>query len=45
MSFEIVDTTIPDIQAALEAGEITSKQLVLMYYERIADHDKNSTDD
>lgn len=41
MSFEIVEATIPDIQAALEAGEITSKQLVLMYYERIADHDKN----
>jgi amidase len=41
MSFEIVEATIPNIQAALEAGEITSKQLVLMYYERIADHDKN----
>ncbi|HBS47187.1 MAG TPA: amidase [Paenibacillus sp.] len=41
MSFEIVEATIPEIQAALEAGEITSKQLVLMYYERIADHDKN----
>lgn len=41
MSFEIVEATIPEIQAALESGEITSKQLVLMYYERIADHDKN----
>ncbi|WP_449599459.1 amidase family protein [Paenibacillus sp. Marseille-Q9583] len=41
MSFEIVEATIPEIQAALEAGELTSKQLVLMYYERIADHDKN----
>ncbi|MEK4296235.1 amidase family protein [Paenibacillus sp. FSL R5-0914] len=41
MSFEIVEVTIPEIQAALEAGELTSKQLVLMYYERIADHDKN----
>jgi len=41
MSFEIVEATIPETQAALEAGELTSKQLVLMYYERIADHDKN----
>ncbi|WP_310831507.1 amidase family protein [Paenibacillus pedocola] len=41
MSFEIVEATIPEIQAALAAGEITSKELVLMYYERIADHDKN----
>lgn len=41
MSFEIVEATIPEIQAALETGEITSKQLVLMYFERIANHDKN----
>ena len=41
MSFEIVEATITDIQAALDAGETTSKQLVLMYLERIADHDKN----
>ncbi|MDH6371977.1 amidase [Paenibacillus sp. PastF-3] len=41
MSFELVEATVPEIQAALESGEITSKQLVLMYYERIADHDKN----
>ncbi|WP_410513615.1 amidase family protein [Paenibacillus sp. BR2-3] len=41
MSFEIVEATITDIQAALDSGEITSRQLVLMYLERIADHDKN----
>ncbi len=41
MSFEIVEATITEIQAAMESGEITSKQLVLMYFERIADHDKN----
>ncbi|UQZ34958.1 amidase [Paenibacillus sp. PK3_47] len=41
MAFEIVEATIPEIQAALAAGEITSRQLVLKYYERIADHDKN----
>lgn len=41
MSFEIVEATLSDIQAALDSGEITSRQLVLMYLERIADHDKN----
>ncbi|MEK3673939.1 MULTISPECIES: amidase family protein [unclassified Paenibacillus] len=41
MSFEIVEATLPEIQAALDSGEITSRQLVLMYLERIADHDKN----
>lgn len=41
MSFEIVEATITEIQDALESGTITSRQLVLMYYERIADHDKN----
>ncbi|ASA25943.1 amidase family protein [Paenibacillus donghaensis] len=40
MSFEIIEATITEIQAALETGEITSRQLVLMYLERIADHDK-----
>ncbi|WP_379132086.1 amidase family protein [Paenibacillus sp. sgz500958] len=41
MSFEIVEATIADIQAALDSGEITSKQLILMYFERITNHDKN----
>ena len=41
MSFEIVEATISDIQAALESGEITSRGLVLAYLERIVDHDKN----
>lgn len=41
MSFEIVEATLSDIQAALDSGEITSRQLILMYLERIADHDKN----
>ncbi|QWU17096.1 amidase [Paenibacillus sophorae] len=41
MAFEIVETTIAKIQAALDSGEITSRQLLLMYLERIADHDKN----
>lgn len=41
MSFEIVEATISDIQAALESGDITSRNLVLMYLDRIAHHDKN----
>ncbi|SEU02471.1 amidase family protein [Paenibacillus sp. NFR01] len=41
MSFELIDATIPEIQAALESGELTSRQLVLMYLERIAEHDKS----
>lgn len=41
MPFEIVEATIPEIQSLLDTGEITSKQLVLMYLERIAEHDKN----
>ncbi|MFD0679250.1 MULTISPECIES: amidase family protein [unclassified Paenibacillus] len=40
MSFEIVEATIPDIQAALDSGEMTSKGLVLMYLDRIANIDK-----
>jgi amidase len=40
MSFEIVEATIGDIQAAFLSGELTSKRLVLMYLDRIADHDK-----
>ncbi|MBP3961216.1 amidase family protein [Paenibacillus lignilyticus] len=41
MSIEIVEATIADIQAAMEQGDITSRELVLLYMERIADHDKN----
>lgn len=41
MGFEIIEATILDIQSALESGEITSKNLVLMYLDRIANHDKN----
>ncbi len=41
MGFELVEATIPQIQAAMESGELTAKQLVLMYYQRIAEHDKN----
>ncbi|MFX3633096.1 MAG: amidase family protein [Candidatus Pristimantibacillus sp.] len=41
MSFELVEATIPNIQAALASGELTSKQLVLSYLARIASHDKS----
>ncbi len=41
MGFELVEATIPQIQAAMESGELTAKQLVLLYYQRIAEHDKN----
>ncbi|WP_339208659.1 amidase family protein [Paenibacillus sp. FSL K6-3182] len=38
---EIVEATISSIQAALESGEITSRELVLFYFDRIAAHDKD----
>lgn len=41
MSFEVVEATITSMQAALAAGEITSRELVLIYLDRIATHDKN----
>ncbi|WP_040949898.1 amidase family protein [Gorillibacterium massiliense] len=41
MTFNLVEATIGDIQTALESGEITSYQLVLIYLERIARHDKS----
>lgn len=41
MSFEIVEATISGIQSAMDNGTLTSRELVLMYLERIAEHDKN----
>ncbi|WP_141505767.1 amidase family protein [Paenibacillus luteus] len=38
---DIVEATISSVQEALEAGELTSRELVLMYFERIAAHDKD----
>ncbi|WP_170318252.1 amidase family protein [Paenibacillus thalictri] len=40
MHFHIEEATIRDIQAAFESGGLTSRQLTLMYMERIADYDK-----
>jgi amidase len=38
---DIVEATISSVQEAMEAGELTSRALVLMYFERIAAHDKD----
>lgn len=40
MPFILEESTIADINSALMSGEITSKELVMMYLERIADLDK-----
>jgi amidase len=40
MSFIIEEATITTMQEAMESGELTSKQLVLLYLERIANYDK-----
>ncbi|MCP8970733.1 amidase family protein [Ectobacillus ponti] len=36
----LVETTIADLQEALEAGKVTSRDLVLMYMSRISTYDK-----
>lgn len=40
MGFRLEEATIAEMQAAMEAGEITSRQLVEMYLARIAAYDK-----
>jgi amidase len=42
-SFDLVETTIPDIQQAIDQHVITAKQLVRMYQRRIAAYDEKST--
>jgi amidase len=37
--FNIVEATIPDMQAALESGRVTSRELVLLYMSRIAQYE------
>lgn len=39
--FELMEATIEDVQAAYAAGELTSRQLVQMYLDRIAAFDKS----
>ncbi|MGO4374717.1 amidase family protein [Paenibacillus sp. MCAF20] len=41
MSFEVIEATITSMQAALTSGETTSRELTLIYLDRIAAHDKN----
>lgn len=38
--FQIVETTVADVQAAYKAGRLTAHQLVQMYLDRIAAYDK-----
>ncbi len=38
-AFNVIEATIPDIQRALERGDITSKQLVEIYLARIAQYE------
>jgi amidase len=41
MSFKLIETTIADVHAAYRSGELTCRQLVEMYLERIEAFDKN----
>lgn len=38
--FQLVETTIDDIHAAYKSGQLTSRQLVQLYLDRIAEYDK-----
>ncbi len=38
--FDVVEATIPQLQAALTDGRVTSRELVLLYMARIATYDK-----
>jgi amidase len=38
--FDVREATIPQMQAALTAGQVTSRELVLLYMARIAQHDR-----
>lgn len=39
-SFNVVEATIPEMQAALESGRLTSRELVLLYMSRIAQYEE-----
>ena len=40
MSFNLIETTIADVHAAYKSGELTCRQLVQMYLDRIEAYDK-----
>ncbi|MGQ0737238.1 MAG: amidase family protein [Acidobacteriota bacterium] len=38
-TFNVVEATIPEMQAAMESGRVTSRELVLLYMSRIAQYE------
>src|SRR5512140_1339936 len=40
-TFDVVEASIPQLQAALTEGRVTSRELVLLYMARIATYDKS----
>lgn len=38
-AFDVVEASIPELQAALEGGRLTSRELVLLYMQRIAQYE------
>ena len=45
MAFSIIETTIDQVHAAYKSGELTCRQLVQMYLDRIAAYDKKRPGD
>ncbi len=43
-AFDVMETTIPDIHAAMQSGKLTARQLVQLYLDRIAAYDKRGPD-
>jgi amidase len=43
-SFDVMETSIPEIHAAMKAGRLTAHQLVQAYLDRIAAYDKKGPD-
>ena len=41
MAFNILETSIEEIHAAYKSGELTCRQLVQLYLDRIEAYDKN----
>ena len=40
-SFDVVEASIAEIHAAMRAGDLTARQLVQLYLDRIAAYDKH----
>ncbi|HLN86865.1 MAG TPA: amidase family protein, partial [Candidatus Limnocylindrales bacterium] len=41
MAFNLLETTIEEVHAAFNSGELTCRRLVEMYFDRIESYDKN----